>query len=951
MFERRVSQPYGEAERLLERAAPLAEMCSVVDGSWPHRPGPIVIEGAPGLGKTALLNAISGWAATAGVRVVQLSCVDEDRHVPMGLLSRLLEDLPGGVDVLQRLDVSGESRRTGDLPLSGPEHQEWLGDLVRAVECATEGPLLLAIDNLHLADEESANCVQLLSRRVDSSRIHVIVTKYAQRASGPLSALDRLLVDPDTHVLSLTPLSLAAATELVERQSGVTLDAAAARVIQGATGGNPFLLVGLIRNLARMHEPSNPETLLAALESVPSVVCWVLQRISSLPPSAHSLLEAVAVLGPFADLRIAAAVAGVEAGEAGRLADELADVHVLRHGRPLDFVHPVVRSSIYADVPRERRSRLHEFAAQLLSAREDQIEEAARHLLRTEPRSNAWAATALVHAARIALAACDVPAATQFAERAMTESANQSPADLHLVLGELAAIRGDAAAVQRLRDATDQGCDSVALTTTGLRIVERLWDQPTRSGVKALLAEIPPEALEEEPCLALELRLMIAVADGTRLSEGERLGSIADDVGRAEATEGDLTRIARVVDVLGAAAESSNAGFEEFTRTVRSNLTADLVSRSRSRWECEAVLRALAGMIRTGLPADVDHLVEVVAKSADEDGRERPRLEATLLRTESLILQGRLHDANNLLATTVREPACSDPWNNLALVTGGVLAALLGDMPTAPHVLSLVAGSDWRQLGPLNDYRAAEECGRLQLHAGQWTAALAEFAQAADLAAAHGVVNPALTSWRLGRCRALVQLGEAAAASALAEENLAMAREFGAPLAIARALRCAAWTQLPEARPPMLEEAFHTLAGTGLDLDRCKTLLGLGKSLRLVGDAAGARQVLREAADIAVRIGAGSLATAAADNLRATGARPRTLHLRGSDSLTPSERRVVDLAAQGHTNSAIASSLFVSLKTVESHLLRAYRKLGIRTRAELRVLLNDDVEQFDVVLR
>jgi DNA-binding CsgD family transcriptional regulator len=108
---------------------------------------------------------------------------------------------------------------------------------------------------------------------------------------------------------------------------------------------------------------------------------------------------------------------------------------------------------------------------------------------------------------------------------------------------------------------------------------------------------------------------------------------------------------------------------------------------------------------------------------------------------------------------------------------------------------------------------------------------------------------------------------------------------------------------------------------------------------------------LRDAADLAVRIGAGSLANAAFDHLRATGARPRRLPLRGVDALTVSERRVVDLAARGDTNSAIATALFVNMKTVESHLLRAYRKLGIRTRSELAVLLNSEGEQLGDVVR
>ena len=100
--------------------------------------------------------------------------------------------------------------------------------------------------------------------------------------------------------------------------------------------------------------------------------------------------------------------------------------------------------------------------------------------------------------------------------------------------------------------------------------------------------------------------------------------------------------------------------------------------------------------------------------------------------------------------------------------------------------------------------------------------------------------------------------------------------------------------------------------------------------------------VLRDAADIAVRIDAASLVRDAAEELHASGARPRRLHLRGSDALTPAERRVALLAAEGMTNGGIATSLYISMKTVESHLARAYRKLGVKSRAELAGLFGLD---------
>jgi len=109
---------------------------------------------------------------------------------------------------------------------------------------------------------------------------------------------------------------------------------------------------------------------------------------------------------------------------------------------------------------------------------------------------------------------------------------------------------------------------------------------------------------------------------------------------------------------------------------------------------------------------------------------------------------------------------------------------------------------------------------------------------------------------------------------------------------------------------------------------------------RTAGNVTAARRALRTAADIAFRCGAGSLVRLSRDELLASGARPRRLALTGVEALSPAEQRVAELASEGATNAAIASTLFVAPKTVESHLARVYRKLGITSRNELRDALD-----------
>jgi DNA-binding CsgD family transcriptional regulator len=202
------------------------------------------------------------------------------------------------------------------------------------------------------------------------------------------------------------------------------------------------------------------------------------------------------------------------------------------------------------------------------------------------------------------------------------------------------------------------------------------------------------------------------------------------------------------------------------------------------------------------------------------------------------------------------------------------------------------------------------------------------------------VRNPSFAPWRAGRSSALGSLGKKREAASLAVENLQLARVFGSPITVAEALACVARFQPASAQVDLLDEAVGLVAGTQAELLRCNLLIDLGFARHFAGDAAAARTAFRDGADHATRLGVTRLAGVAGRGLLACGARPRRLQTSGLQSLTPAELRVVKLAADGQTNGSIATSLFINLKTVESHLTRAYRKLGIADRAELKAALS-----------
>ena len=130
-------------------------------------------------------------------------------------------------------------------------------------------------------------------------------------------------------------------------------------------------------------------------------------------------------------------------------------------------------------------------------------------------------------------------------------------------------------------------------------------------------------------------------------------------------------------------------------------------------------------------------------------------------------------------------------------------------------------------------------------------------------------------------------------------------------------------------------EATRVLAGTAARIEHARALVELGAALRRANHRTAAREPLREGLDLASRAAATALARQAVEELAAAGARPRSVRRTGLEALSPSERRVARLAAEGLSNRDIAQALFVTTKTVEVHLSGAYRKLGISSRADL----------------
>jgi DNA-binding CsgD family transcriptional regulator len=225
--------------------------------------------------------------------------------------------------------------------------------------------------------------------------------------------------------------------------------------------------------------------------------------------------------------------------------------------------------------------------------------------------------------------------------------------------------------------------------------------------------------------------------------------------------------------------------------------------------------------------------------------------------------------------------------------------------------------------------------GRLELSSGDAAAALKHFQRCGRIADAAGAVNPAVVEWRAYAGRAMVATGDPIEGVRLIEKELAQAKAFGAPGQIGRAMRALASVSDPAAALETLEAAVQVLQSSQWALERAAAMVDFGAALRRSGKRRDAVPWLREGLDLAKRCGADALVSRAKSEAAAAGARPRRTALRGREALTPRERQVASLAADGHSNREIAEKLVVTVKTVEWHLRHGYAKLGVKSRQEL----------------
>jgi DNA-binding CsgD family transcriptional regulator len=943
----------GDIDILLDRDAESAVLHSVLRRASQGEGGVAVVAGPPGAGKTALLRSARDFAHHHGLRDLYARGREFERDIGFGVAAgllgppvlkapdeerhRLLSGLPGVLlDILDRASRAGHAR-----PTVAPD-QIVLGLywLVAALcwahdESGEPVPLLLTVDDAHWSDVGSLQFLCHLADHVDELPIAVVVGARADGHDARRPWLDQLAAHPHSVTVSPGPLSDDAVALLVGR-SLPDARPAFSRACAQASGGNPFLLIELLRALQADGIRPTEEAADGVAGIVPdSVLRSVLSRLAHLPAPARRLAEAIAVLGDDVPLARAAALARIDPMTAERAADTLAAAYLLRHGAPLTFTHPLIGGAIHSDLPRFARGRAHRRAADLMIAEGEPPDGVAGHLLLTEPGGDERTVAMLEAAAHRASLRGDSAAGVRLLRRALDEPpAGRRRASLLTELAVAQFRTGDPAAVETCRHALDSAADPAQRSRAHdvlaqIRVARGQNEEAAAHSAKAL-ALLSPGSPAWQDVLARHLTA-VAFQPGQMADVRSRLAPIVTEArqSRPPTHAGLRTHLALHLALSGTAAPHEIAG-----HAVALDGKSPVIAESNG---------TLAGLLIHALVL-VDEL-EIAEKIADE------ALEAARgLGSIVAYVNASYHRA------LCRYPrgALAEAWADLEQVTtlgatagsGGVgwvgsllvrLAIDMGDIKAARKGLRMARRAPEESMEhPL--YLAAS--ARLLLLDGDPEAAMSAAHHAGQhLRDRFGIDHPGLVPWRSLAALAAHAAGRPGEARDLSAADVSRAEAIGAARPLGVALHAAGLVAPARSSVALLTRAVEVLEGSPAALEHARALVSLGAALRKGSRQDTARETLRRGLSLADAMGCGPLAARARAELVASGARPRRAALTGRAALTPTERRVADLAVNGHSNRQIAQALFVTAKTIETHLTHIYRKLQVPDRTRLAAAL------------
>jgi DNA-binding CsgD family transcriptional regulator len=755
--------------------------------------------------------------------------------------------------------------------------------------------------------------------------------------------MDALRLEPLVEQIGLAGLT-AAATACLVREQLPGADEKLCAACHEVTGGNPFLVGELASTLAAEGVAPIPESAVRVFELGPQAVSRsVVSRLSRLPIDAQSLATAVAVLDTDADAPFSAELAELDAERLALAAGELADARIFEDSDALRFAHPILRAAVYADLGAQRRSAWHRRAAQVLKARGGDDDRAAVHLRATAPAGEAWVAGMLAEAAERAVRRGAPDAALLLLERALAEPpASKERSAMKLARGVAAFMSAHSQAEKLLREAITEA-DAPIIRAEASMTLSQLEVGAGRLGDALLTLE---QAIEDlgaaDPERAGRLELYRITTEAVR---GARWGRVQDPLAalRDAAAPGSwLRRVACGCLIWQESLRPAGPRHDLLSELRRELGDPGELAEGIGPLDFVYFNWAMMGLEQiddlTGAREGLDAAASV-AQTAGHLAGLAPVLAA---RAPVFYALGELAsaEADARQAMQIGPAVGNNVARDWGLATLCMVVADRGDHDTAEEELAAYGLVD-AEPGP-TALEARLLIGRAYLRSaeGQQERANADLMRyAARLADYDGGAFGSLPAIS---ARILAAGGQVEFARVLVERALGVTASAGIDGVRGMVLHAQALLERGEIAVEHLQQAVRLLEHSPRRLELARALADLGGALRRANQRAQAREPLRRAMDAAHRCGAHALAQRARQELVATGARPRRILRTGRDALTASELRVAELAAAENSITEIAQALFVTRKTVESHLYAAYRKLGVNTRAELGDAMESD---------
>jgi DNA-binding CsgD family transcriptional regulator/tetratricopeptide (TPR) repeat protein len=911
-----------DTSSLIGRQAELSRVEAAFDSAGAGTAAALAIRGDAGIGKSALLGEAAAAARARGMTILAARGVEAETDIPFAGLTSLLAPL---LDLLPELPAPRRAALEGALALGPPVEQPRFAVATATASligaAAEREPIAALVDDAHWLDEESLEAVLFAARRLRHDRLALIVA--TRPTADPIGAgldaieLERLGEDDSEALLSLT--APAEVSDAVRRE------------LAAAAAGNPLALLELPRGLtpdqlagaAELPRPLRPA---ASIEAVfraqltaiaaPARLALTTLAAAELDADPDLLADALAALGlGAAELE--------QAAQAGLVATDAAGVP--------GFRHPLVRSAAFHGAPPGERRRVHRALADA-HARHGDDARVAWHRAAAATGPDDEVAALLATTGEHARARGALSTAAHALERAAELSADPRARSER----QLAAVADLARTAHPER--------AIALAE---RAVATCDDPLARADIQRVRGEVTIRRGAFEPAVELlfaeaervapfdrerAARMVLSASVRYRASGGYAEMRAAAE--RAHELAGGAADVALFADVVLAHVLVITGRRAEGDRLIESR-APDLVAPPPG-----ATPELLTSPAHASLWAERPDRCERIVDALIADGRARSAPAALAfplgIRAQLRFRQGRWQQA---LADGEEAVELATDTGQLALVafTGGALAEVEAaggrEDDCRDHAGRALAIADPTGSDAIGIYAHAA-LGLLELGLGRLDAAVEQLSWCRAAARRMGMVEASVAHWAGSFVEALARTGSREALETFVAELDDAATRTGGAYAAGCAARGRGLLAADGFAAP-LERSVAILAAAGLPFEAARSQLALGERLRRDRRPRDARVPLEAAHAAFDRLGARPWAQRAAGELRASGVELPGDRPAGAGDLTAAELRVALLAADGRTNPEIATELFVSRRTVEHQLSAVYRKLDLRSRAEL----------------